>query len=204
MFHIYLFATAGRQQLHYHISNINMRPKLPFIVTFVQLIGYSYGHFWKDYFGNIPQDAFQAGVDANNEAVYVGQALYKSGVYPVNIQSGKEVVIPYFGSKSADNFVHILCANDPENFQWIPTNKSHLHLLHTDNKIVRGGIEGGNWVYVGRVKYQSGTSIGKVLAGQIGDAVMYFVHNGKEIVTASYEVLTYNDIFSKIDLRFSA
>lgn len=53
------------------------------------------------------------------------------------------------------------------------------------------------------MKYQGGTAIGKVLSGFIGGARMYFVQNGQEQSSDSYELLTYNDVRSSIDLRHS-
>lgn len=94
-----------------------------------------------------------------------------------------------------------MCGQDPESFRWIPSNSTHFHLLNTNNQIVRGGIEDNKWVNIGRVRYQGGTAIGKILSGFIGGARMYFVHNEQELSADSYEVLTYNDLRSLIDLR---
>lgn len=42
-------------------------------------------YYWKDYFFQVPEDAYPAGVNAKGEPTYFGQVLYKNFLIPAKI-----------------------------------------------------------------------------------------------------------------------
>ncbi|XP_030750271.1 uncharacterized protein LOC115878053 [Sitophilus oryzae] len=171
---------------------------LSFLVSFILEFNLAYNDYtWRDYYpgGTIPSDAFSPGNDVNGNPLYIGQVLIKknhSDIVPTTIYPDEPVYGASYGVKPADNFVQILCSQRPEYFTWTRTNSTDLHLLTNSLHFIRGGVEDGKWLYIGRVNYQGDIAIGKVLAGNIGDALMYFVYKDKELNARSFDVLTYN------------
>ncbi|XP_060529306.1 uncharacterized protein LOC132703822 [Cylas formicarius] len=157
-------------------------------------------YYWKDYTGKVPEDAVPGGTDMNQEKVYIGQAfLQKEGIFPTTIYPGdKTVYVPWKGAKKSQEFIQILCSRYPDSdaFKWTSANKTHLHLTTVNDHLIRGGIEDQKWLFIGRVKYQGQIVIGKVLQGNVGNAIMYFAHDGNEHNAPSYEVLKFdNSVF---------
>ncbi|KAF7280917.1 hypothetical protein GWI33_005383 [Rhynchophorus ferrugineus] len=163
-------------------------------------------YYWRDYTGVIPWDAYSPGKAGNGEPIYIGQGFLKKhpGVYPIVIQQGKPLRVPILGSHTPDTFVQILCSPYPQSFKWMQMNATHLHLISADIHLVRGGVEDGNWLNIGRITYQGEMKIGKVLGGHLGNAEFWFLHGTEEKMVKSYEVLYFdgtreNDIDVRIE-----
>ncbi|XP_030765224.1 uncharacterized protein LOC115889388 [Sitophilus oryzae] len=150
---------------------------------------------WRDYHGRTPPDAYSPGIDVNGLKIYVGQTFIveRPGVYPTAIRPGKPIVASIDGPREASNFVQILCTRHAERFKWIRTDATKLHLIPRNYHPILAGIEEGNRLYIGRISNQGEMIIGKILAGHVGNALMWFAHNNSEKSASSYEVLTYDD-----------
>ena len=48
------------------------------------------GYYWRDYTGEIPEDAFPGGLDINQKPTYIGQAYLKGvGLIPTSLYPGQ-------------------------------------------------------------------------------------------------------------------
>jgi hypothetical protein len=59
--------------------------------------------------------------------------------------------------------------------------------------LVIGGTESSKELNIGRISYQGEVIVGKVCGYNIGNALMYFPYDNKEVTASSYEVLIYDD-----------
>ncbi|KAJ3636612.1 hypothetical protein MTP99_000141 [Tenebrio molitor] len=151
-------------------------------------------YYWREYTGKIPADAVVGGADINGENVYIGQAYVKnSGLIPAQINAGvKEVYAPIKGAQKVDRHIKILCGA-LEDFEWVPTNATNLHLELLNRQVVIGGHEDGyGSVIVGRISYEGGTQIGKINAFTVGNSYFRWVDiHKKEPGVTRYDVLVY-------------
>jgi hypothetical protein len=151
-------------------------------------------YYWREYAGNIPPDALVGGADINGENVYMGQAYVKnSGLIPVQIKAGvKEVYAPMKGAQKVDRYIKILCGA-LEDFAWVPTNATDLHLELLNRQVVTGGHEDETGrVVVGRIGFDGGTQIGKINTFPVGKSYFRWVDvHKKEREVTTYDVLVY-------------
>jgi len=165
----------------------------------LQFITNCKGYYWRPYHGQVPVGAFVGGKDILNQNIYIGNAFVPacchSGIFPASIQEGNDIIVEIHGVKKADSQIQILCADEDDTFEWLPANATHLHFLelHRKNKIVWGGVEEGRLLGIGRIMYQGHLLIGKILAGNIAKADLYFVYKGQLKIVSEYEILTYID-----------
>ncbi|XP_030765223.1 uncharacterized protein LOC115889385 [Sitophilus oryzae] len=161
---------------------------------------------WRPFTGIAPQDAFTVGKTQSGQNIYIGQVAIRlhPGVYPAPLFIGEHVVASKDGPKPAWNFVQILCTQSPEKFVWIDRSKTDAHILPSNVHPVIGGTENGQLLYIGKIHFQGQTIIGKILSGNIGDAIMYYVYNNSERAVHSYQILTYTENYEKYrNLQFT-
>ncbi|XP_030765204.1 uncharacterized protein LOC115889366 [Sitophilus oryzae] len=156
-------------------------------------------YYWRPYAGIIPEDAYTPGKTQNGQDIYIGQVAIKPhpGVYPAPLYKGEKVVASKDGPKAAWNFVQILCTRSPEKLIWVARSKTDAHILPANVHPVIGGMEDGQLLNIGKIHFQGQTIIGKILSGNIGDAIMYYVYNNSEKAIHSYQVLAYTEFPEK-------
>ncbi|KAJ3636629.1 hypothetical protein MTP99_000153 [Tenebrio molitor] len=153
------------------------------------------GYYWREYTGEVPEDAIVGGKDSNGKNIYIGQAYIRNeGLLVVQITPGvRQVFAPSHGVKKTDKYVKILCGPQ-EKVYWMSSTPSNIHLDLIDKHAVVGGHEDG-WGYmsIGRINYQGDIKIGKINTFSIEEPYLYFIGNGKErTVSNSYQILMYN------------
>ncbi|KAJ3629002.1 hypothetical protein MTP99_013429 [Tenebrio molitor] len=154
----------------------------------------SYG--WREYTGEVPEDAIVGGKDSNGTGIYIGQAYVRNmGLVVVQITPGvREVFAPIHGVEKIDKYIKILCGLQ-QNVYWMSSDPSNIHSDLIDKEAVVGGHE-DDWGYtsIGRINYQGDINIGKINTFSIEEAYLFFINNGTEQeVTTSYEILMYDD-----------
>ncbi|KAH0819145.1 hypothetical protein GEV33_003646 [Tenebrio molitor] len=156
---------------------------------------YKGNYYWRDYDGEIPDDAIPAGSDRNHKPTYIGQVLVPNRqIQTVRIYQGrKSVTASANGIFTLTSFIKILCSDKPEKFSWVSTTAAKLHTDLVGRHLVLGGNESGKALNIGRISYQGEVIVGKVCGYNIGDALMYFPYDNKEVTASSYEVLVYDD-----------
>ncbi|XP_063915498.1 uncharacterized protein LOC135131617 [Zophobas morio] len=154
-------------------------------------------YYWRDYEGEIPDDALPAGSDRNHKATYVGQVyIAEHGLLPTRIYEGKQsVTASKNGIHTSDVFVKILCSNQSGKLSWIPTTAAKLHNDTAGKHVVIGGTEDEKVLNIGRVSFQGEVIVGKVCSYNTGSANLYFPYDGQEIGVASYEILIYEKTY---------
>ncbi|KAK4874547.1 hypothetical protein RN001_013907 [Aquatica leii] len=123
-------------------------------------------YYWKEFRGEVPEDAIEGGKSVNGQPIYIGQVLYFDKLLPAKIYKNDDKA--YFAwnhEQSTTNNIKILCSLKPERFKWIPTKKDEIHLL-TNFHVICGGTEPNHNLYIGRALYKSETLVGKVRTGE--------------------------------------
>ncbi|KAJ3642674.1 hypothetical protein Zmor_025435 [Zophobas morio] len=153
------------------------------------------GYYWRDYTGEIPDDALPGGHDINKKATFIGQAFLSNvGIVPGTIYPGQPGMRLPFGwnANFSDAGMKILCSSNWNCFSWENANSTNLHMTTIGKQLVIGGCEnGGSIVNLGRVMHQGELIVGKVLGYQAGNAKMFYVCGDKEHGVTSYQVLVY-------------
>ncbi|XP_044252980.1 uncharacterized protein LOC123003961 [Tribolium madens] len=163
-----------------------------------------FDYYWRDYYGEIPDDALPGGYDRNLEPTYIGQLfVLNKGLLTTRIYKGQKcVTASKEGIYTSSEAIKILCSTQPEKFRWISSTASDLHVESIGKHLVVGGYENGKILNVGRGSYQEEAIVGKVCSYNIGKALMYFPYKNEEINMDSYEVLIYdNNNIDDIDVR---
>ncbi|KAJ3617377.1 hypothetical protein MTP99_007105 [Tenebrio molitor] len=161
-------------------------------------------YYWRDYTGEIPDDAVPGGYDRNLEPTYIGQLfVINHGLLPARIYKGqKSVTASRYGIHSSCECIKILCSPDLHKFVWLPSTAATLHTDAIGKHLVIGGYENGKVLNIGRGSYQEEVIVGKVCGFNIGSALLYFPYKGKELNMKSYEVLVYDiNAVGDIDVR---
>ncbi|KAJ8961144.1 hypothetical protein NQ318_008824 [Aromia moschata] len=150
-------------------------------------------YYWRDYTGDIPQDAVEGGSDINKRTTYIGQVYVKNGgIIPVTIYPGQKFVMAnIFTLHKTQDYIKILCSSSKDNFKWVSANAKDIHLRFIGKHLVRGGVEYGLVSNIGRVLYQNEIVVGKVCGFSVGNANMYFPYKNEEKSSSLYEVLVY-------------
>jgi hypothetical protein len=169
-----------------------------FIVIFSlvpPLYSKKFDYYWRDYYGEIPDDAIPGGSDRNYKPTYIGQVYVPNRqIQTVRIYPGKEsVTASANGIFTLTSFIKILCSDKPEKFSWVSTTAAKLHTDLVGRHLVLGGTESAKELNIGRISYQGEVIVGKVCGYNIGNALMYFPYDNKEVTASSYEVLIYDD-----------
>ncbi|KAJ3642681.1 hypothetical protein Zmor_025442 [Zophobas morio] len=152
-------------------------------------------YYWRDYTGEIPEDAFRSGHDSNHRPTYIGQAfLSDMGIIPTTLYPGQESLkLPCnWKVNYSDIGIKILCTSNCNSLSWENTTANELHLTSAGKQAVIGGYQKGQkrlLLNIGRVHHHGELLVGKVHGNVPGEAVMYFVAGHKEIAAESYQVL---------------
>ncbi|XP_063913026.1 uncharacterized protein LOC135129710 [Zophobas morio] len=163
-----------------------------------------FDYYWRDYNGEIPDDAVPAGYDKNLERTYVGQLLVLNhGLLTTRIYKGiKSVTASKQGIHTSCEAVKILCSQHLEKFVWLPAKACTLHTDIIGKHLVVGGYENGKLLNIGRGSYQEEVIVGKVCSYNIGNASLYFPYKNQELNMDSYEILVFdNDAVGDFDVR---
>ncbi|RZB94398.1 uncharacterized protein BDFB_009378, partial [Asbolus verrucosus] len=152
-------------------------------------------YYWRDYFGEVPDDAVPGGLDRNHKTTYIAQLfVFNNGILTTRLYQGeKSVTASRYGIHTSDVAIKVLCSDKPEKLSWVPTTASKLHTDTIGKHLVVGGTENGKVLNVGRVSYQGEIIVGKVCGYNIGNSLLFFPYQNKEIHADSYEVLVYDD-----------
>lgn len=152
-------------------------------------------YYWRDFTGEIPDDAVHGGYDRNNKTIYVVQVYIPSqGILPTGLYTGeKSVTTARQGVFTTEKFIKVLCVDKPEKLSWIKTTASNLSTDSIGKHLVEGGTEDGLILNVGRVAFQGEVVVGKVCNYNLGNALLYFTHDKKVYNSPNYEVLVYGD-----------
>ncbi|RZC41471.1 uncharacterized protein BDFB_004876 [Asbolus verrucosus] len=139
----------------------------------VLVYGDSPHYFWREYTGEISQDALPAGKDGNGNDTYVGQVYINDyGVFIGEIFPGrKQVDVQCFGVKKVESNIKILCTRHKDKFSWLPTTVSTFHTDTADKEVVHGGYNhmknDSGVLDVGRVSYEGGLRVGAVASHHV-------------------------------------
>ncbi|RZC34219.1 hypothetical protein BDFB_003908, partial [Asbolus verrucosus] len=135
------------------------------MLTVMQASAFQKEYYWRDYTGSIPRDAIIGGQTAKGDNVYIGQVYdTNAGLIVVQINPGvQHVFLPLYDIvKNSSEHIKILCGIQ-ENFRWLPTNSSNLHMLLLYNHPVNGGhLDAEGQINVGRIQEDGETKIGMV------------------------------------------
>ncbi|XP_030762112.1 uncharacterized protein LOC115886925 isoform X2 [Sitophilus oryzae] len=164
----------------------------------------NFDYFWRDYNEILPDDAYPVGVDTLLYTdVDVGLASVEEipGVYPTAIRPGKTVVVPIDRRREASKFKQILCTGQTKRLKWMSASAtSILKDIPKSNHPILAGIEGRNRLYIGRQRVEGEIVIGKILAGDVNNALMWYAHHHTEKSLSSYDVLTYDTSAENVGL----
>jgi hypothetical protein len=177
-----------------------------FILLFsvsIPVFSKTFNYYWKDYFGEIPADAVPGGTDKNHQTTYIAQVYIPNhGILTTRLYKGsKSVTTSRYGIHTSEQFIKVLCSDEPEKLSWVKTTAAKLHTDLIGKHLVVGGTENGKILNIGRASYQGEVIVGKVCSYNVGDASMFFPYHNNEISVASYEVLVYEDF--EIDARIN-
>ncbi|KAK5641168.1 hypothetical protein RI129_009715 [Pyrocoelia pectoralis] len=156
-------------------------------------------HYWRDYTGQIPNDAIIAGTDKQGLPIFIGQVFLKEiGLLPATIYAHSSSIQATAWGKvfTVDKNVKILCSQNSEDYRWIPTKIENMHLL-THCHLLPGGTETETTLYIGRVIHEMELEIGKVYPNFSPYKGLALPHNGKQATYDTFEVLAYNCTCSK-------
>ncbi|KAB0803630.1 hypothetical protein PPYR_00600 [Photinus pyralis] len=151
-------------------------------------------HYWREYTGLIPHDAFIAGTNRQGLPIYIGQTFFKdAGLLPTTIDPNSSTIEATAWGKvlTTDKNVKILCSQNPGNYSWVPTKIENMHLLTQCNLVV-GGTESETTLYVGRVIHELEMKVGKVFPNFSDYKGLGIPHNGGQTKYNTFEVLAYN------------
>ncbi|KAK5638272.1 hypothetical protein RI129_012567 [Pyrocoelia pectoralis] len=150
-------------------------------------------HYWKEYKGEVPIDAFSAGTDKEGKPVYVGQIfMHGYGLLPATIVPGSNVTFASSQKQviETNKDIKILCSLEGTLRWYHPKISEELFC-----SIVKGGSEVDQVVHIGRAIYKGETVLGRVFSYWDEYKGMWIAYNGKQVhITRSYEILNYNCI----------
>ncbi|KAK5641279.1 hypothetical protein RI129_009826 [Pyrocoelia pectoralis] len=156
-------------------------------------------YYWREYVGEIPNDAIPGGFDKSGNPTFIGQMYSaKFGLLPSTICNSSKQLLASGGGKSftSDTFVKVLCSQHHERYKWIVTENAKTHLL-TNYHLVIGGNEAGYVLNIGRVNHEMGILIGKVFAHHTPYRGLSIPYKEKEVTYQTYEILVYDYCYYK-------
>ncbi|KAF5287607.1 hypothetical protein FQA39_LY15810 [Lamprigera yunnana] len=161
------------------------------------------GYYWRDYYGKIPSDAVQGGLDKQGNPTYIGQVYIKGfELLPATIykESKKAVTSAYNIRMEVDKDIKILCSDEKEGFEWRATKNEETHLMVNCHLVV-GGSEVGQTLNIGRVNSDGETIIGKVFSHPLLNRGLWVPQKSGAAHFLTYEILTYGCNDFGIDVR---
>ncbi|KAK5641833.1 hypothetical protein RI129_010380 [Pyrocoelia pectoralis] len=147
-------------------------------------------YHWRDYYNNVPRDAFLAAVNNNGNPMYVAQVLHWELLIPGFISDPElNVAIYEYGNeeRKALKNVKILCADDTNKLEWIKSNTSDFLI---DEKYIVGGFESENKVFIGKSYSDGEPVLGKVIVHKSDPVFLHATQNGTAIRLKNFEVLS--------------
>ncbi|XP_072380434.1 uncharacterized protein [Diabrotica undecimpunctata] len=183
-----------------------------FILT-LSLLALVYGNQedylkWVSYNGEIPEGAVPAGMDANNNTVYIGRVHLTTntkteGFVPGNIIPGVVSLDTVLFNKVytvTKNIEILITVNNPK-LEWILVkyyqfpklfDDEHFHVARVGWE--QEGNEFNSTTYLGRIQFNDRTNIGKVFTSAnfyAENNELYFPVNGKTKTGYVFEALVY-------------
>ncbi|KAF2905839.1 hypothetical protein ILUMI_00345 [Ignelater luminosus] len=152
------------------------------------------GYYWRDFTGEVPEDALPGGTDTNGKPIFIGQVLQLGFLIPVKIYLDNPTAYYEFERKEfpVTENIKILCTQYPEHFEWIRTSNEEIKFL-TEKHLVIGGYQPRWTTFIGRVRHGSETLVGKLLfTERPNDSGLHVTSNGNGIQYNSYEILVFN------------
>ncbi|KAF2900213.1 hypothetical protein ILUMI_05974 [Ignelater luminosus] len=144
------------------------------------------GYYWRDYDTNdIPNDAILGGTDGNGNT-YVGQTADPYvGILPGEIDEIDKRMYYEFGyviySTTVD--VKILCSQQPEKLQWIPTKANTKISSFKDKKLILGGHAFNSTQLIGRITLENGAvAVGRILVLEESLTAIFVRKQGKTVL----------------------
>ncbi|KAJ3660741.1 hypothetical protein Zmor_005176 [Zophobas morio] len=151
-------------------------------------------YFWRDYFGTIPYDAVPAGKDHNGDNRYVG-LVYIRGfeLLPATIlpKQGVAQTTAYSHVLTTSQHVKILCSPHKEAFEWTHVQSKDLH-DYVNRKLIPGGSEVGESLYIGRVFENGDVIVGKIFKHERANRGIWFPVGTAIKNSLTYELLSYD------------
>uniref|UniRef100_A0A6P7G8I0 Uncharacterized protein LOC114338958 n=1 Tax=Diabrotica virgifera virgifera TaxID=50390 RepID=A0A6P7G8I0_DIAVI len=162
---------------------------------------------WVSYNGEIPKDAVPAGMDADNNTVYIGRVHLitnrAEGFVPGNINPGVvslDTVLFNQVYTATENIEILTAVNNPK-LEWILVKEYQFPKLfdHEEFHVARVGWElakgeFNSTIYLGRTHFNDRTNIGKVFTSAnfyAENNELYFAANSKTKTGYVFEALVY-------------
>ena len=136
--------------------------------------------FWMPFEGKIPKRAVKAGKECD-QTVFIGRAVHNGSLTPGKILSNEIVCkIPWGTISNSKEDFEILV--NSSSFNWVAAENGSV----PQNAFPGGHSEGGETIYIGRVKHESGALIvGKI---EPSHGVCYIAFELSELNYRKYEV----------------
>ncbi|KAF2884631.1 hypothetical protein ILUMI_21539 [Ignelater luminosus] len=155
------------------------------------------GYYWREYTGELPQDAVPGGLDKHGKTTYIGQALHifppNGKLIPGKIDADEKKM--YYAWNDIKHVVtknvKILCSQNPTNFKWIETDIQNIKSMPQE-KFVLGGYDTDYPLYIGRKHTNGEVVLGKVTIPTPYDAFGYTIGEKAYFVKDTFEVLSYD------------
>jgi len=150
------------------------------------------GYYWRDYTGEIPDDALSGGTNSKGHTTYIGQTLHLNLIIPAKIDPDDKQVTYEWGYKEyqAEQNIKILCTQHPEQFEWVSTGNRQINTIRNKTFVI-AGYEPGIKSLIGRKQLGNELVIGKVVFTQ-GQSTLNTSKDGVGTQHGEFEVLCYN------------
>ncbi|KAK5646593.1 hypothetical protein RI129_005057 [Pyrocoelia pectoralis] len=155
------------------------------------------GYYWREFDGKmIPHDALPGGINSGGVTTYIGQVYARNLVIPAKIDIVKGTVTYEWGYQEfrATEYIKILCARYPEQFQWLSTGNGYISQLEGKH-LIRGGYGENADIYIGRIQLDDELALGKVFNGT-KQTTLHIPKDGKGTQHAAFQILSYNPSIS--------
>lgn len=147
---------------------ININDDIPFWVPNTHITG-------------APKHAVKAGFHSDDK-IFIGRARHEGSLTPGGVYQNSDVCLIPWGciSNAKQDFEYLVSENE---VKWVEAENG----VHPQNAYCAGHSEGGEPLYIGRVKHESGA----LLVGKIQEShkVCYVPYSGRELNYKKYEVM---------------
>ncbi|KAF5270572.1 hypothetical protein FQR65_LT05470 [Abscondita terminalis] len=146
------------------------------------------GYYWRDVYGQIPQDAFRAGKDN-----YVAQVLTQDNhvLVPAQLKANPvQLTYAYDGQYNfAKSTYKVFATTDANQFEWIKANNDNINQLALERELIPGGFDDHYPLFIG--KSLQGGFIGSVSVNPVYSGLAYLDENNYYQHDYEYLVLAY-------------
>uniref|UniRef100_A0A1Y1MM68 Uncharacterized protein n=1 Tax=Photinus pyralis TaxID=7054 RepID=A0A1Y1MM68_PHOPY len=119
--------------------------------------------YWRDYNGDVPNDALPGGLDRDRNPTYIGQVVAQGAIIPGQIFGGAQKIYYQgdYSAREATENIKILCTRKPENVEWVKTTGADIRYIALP-RLIPGGYQYSGHMYIGRGIAGNVLSVGKV------------------------------------------